>query len=223
LELSLGRNPRGFAVPGNSGGFAAMNIQKKRILVVDDEPFNISLLRDAFSDSYDVFDVLSPRHALAAASSARPDLILLDVVMPGMDGFEVCRLFKEDASLREIPVIFITGLNDFASEARGLDLGAVDFITKPFHLPVVTLRVRNQLDLKVSADMLRHRTVELEDAFANIKILKGMLPICSCCKKIRDDQGYWQQLEQYLYDHTEANFSHGVCPECLDSHYGLQV
>jgi CheY-like chemotaxis protein len=193
------------------------------ILIVDDKPFNIRLLRDTFSDAYTVVEAASGREALEVASASHPDVILLDVVMPDMDGFEVCRLFKEDPSLREIPVIFITGLNDFASEAKGLALGAVDFITKPFNLPVVALRVANQLDLKVNTDILRQRTMELEEAFSNIKILKGMLPICSCCKKIRDDQGYWQQLERYLSDHTEADFSHGVCPECLSSHYESQI
>lgn len=128
---------------------------RPRLLLVDDQPINIQALYQVFSADHQVFMATSGEQALALCASKQPDLLLLDVVMPGMDGYEVCRRLKADPATCDIPVIFITGHSDEAAEALGLDLGAVDFITKPFNPRIVRARVRTQLTLKAQADLLR--------------------------------------------------------------------
>lgn len=196
-----------------------MTTEKAKILIIDDTPANIQILNEALQHEFKVFFALSGGEALEKVHALMPDLILLDVMMPDMDGFEVCRQLKEDAELYEIPVIFITALGQAEDESRGLKLGAVDYITKPFNPGLVLLRVRNHLELKNRRDMLEQRTSELEKALAEIKQLQGIIPICASCKKIRDDQGYWNQLEVYITAHSDAEFSHGICPECCKSLY----
>lgn len=190
---------------------------RQTILIVDDVEENILLLSEVVRREWDVLTAQDGETGLQVASGRLPDIILLDVMLPGIDGYEVCRQLKEDARLRDIPVIFITALDELETETRALDLGAVDYITKPFIPSIVRLRVRNHLEMKRQRDLLAQRTAELEEAMATVKQLSGMLPICAWCKKIRDDQGYWSQIEVYIRDHSEANFSHGVCPECLQN------
>ena len=126
-----------------------------RLLVVDDQPVNVQALYQAFSADHQVLMATSGAQALKVAQSRQPDLILLDVVMPGIDGYEVCRRLKVDERTRDIPVIFVTGHDDAEAEVRGLEAGAVDFISKPIHPTVVRARVRNHLTLKAQSDLLR--------------------------------------------------------------------
>ncbi len=128
---------------------------RPRLLVVDDQPINVQALYQAFSADHQVFVATSGEQALALCASRRPDLVLLDVVMPGMDGHEVCRRLKADAATADLPVIFVTAHNDEASETLGLDLGAVDFISKPINPKIVRARVRTHLTLKAQSDLLR--------------------------------------------------------------------
>jgi diguanylate cyclase (GGDEF)-like protein len=121
---------------------------KATLLVVDDAPGNIRVLRNLLKDEARVFFATSGRDALATARSEQPDLILLDVLMPEMDGYEVCHALKTDPATREIPVIFVTGLTESTDETRGLEAGAIDYITKPFVPAVVRMRVRNHLALR---------------------------------------------------------------------------
>ena len=125
-----------------------------RILVVDDEPVNIELIADIFDQDHDVLFAVSGEQALKLAATSSPDVILLDVMLPGMDGFEVCSRLKSDPLTRDIPVIFITGLGDTAAETKGLELGAMDYIAKPINPPVVRMRVSNQIELKRARDQL---------------------------------------------------------------------
>ncbi|RCU51664.1 MULTISPECIES: diguanylate cyclase domain-containing protein [Corallincola] len=130
-------------------------ITKTTVLIVDDEPINIKLLAQALSPRYRVKTSTSGEKALQIAiSDDPPDLILLDVLMPEMDGYEVCRQLKQDARSKNTPVVFITGKNSSEDEARGLELGAVDYITKPFNLPIVMARVKNHIALKKKNDLL---------------------------------------------------------------------
>lgn len=133
------------------------------VLVVDDTPDNLTLMSELLRDRYRVKIATGGEKALRiAAGDPRPDLILLDVMMPGMDGYEVCARLKDDADTREIPVIFLTAKADVADEMRGLSLGAVDYITKPISPPIVMARVRTHLRLKASADFLRDKAAFLE-------------------------------------------------------------
>ena len=128
---------------------------KPKLLVVDDQPINIQVMYQAFAGDYQVFMATSGAQALAICKDNPPDLVLLDVVMPGMDGFEVCQKLKDDESTRNIPVIFVTAHTDSAQESHGLGLGAVDFIAKPVNPSVVRARVRTHLTLKFQSDLLR--------------------------------------------------------------------
>lgn len=196
---------------------------KQSLMIVDDNPLNIQLLVEVFSDDYDVTFASSGLEALTIAAKTNPDLILLDIQMPGMSGYEVFTALKSDPQLQDIPVIFITAMSQQNDEINGLKLGAVDFITKPFNMTIVQLRVRTHMELRLQRKINAQRTAELEEALANIKTLKEILPICMYCKKIRDDEGYWSQLDQYVRDHTNSDFSHGICPECFREHYGDEL
>ncbi len=126
-----------------------------RILIVDDIPDNIRLLSSMLvGEGYEISTATSGRRALKIAENYPPDLILLDIMMPEMDGYEVCRALKSMPTLRGIPVIFITALNDEDDEVRGLELGAVDYITKPFKEPLVKLRVKTHLEIKRQREVL---------------------------------------------------------------------
>jgi diguanylate cyclase (GGDEF)-like protein len=130
-------------------------LARPRLLMVDDQPTNIQVLYQAFAADHQVFIASSGEQALALCASKHPDLVLLDIEMPDMDGYEVCRRLKADAATRDIPVIFVTAHTDDVTETRGLDAGAVDFISKPISPKVVRARVKTHLTLKAQSDLLR--------------------------------------------------------------------
>ncbi len=131
------------------------NRKTRKILIVDDEPSNLDILMDLLKEDYKVVAALNGEKALAMAESGSPpDLILLDILMPKMDGYEVCRHLKENDATKNLPVIFVTAVSEVMDETRGFKLGAVDYITKPFHPPVVKARVKAHMELKIKSDML---------------------------------------------------------------------
>jgi putative two-component system response regulator len=137
--------------------------EKATVLVVDDMPDNVSLMSGLLKDDYKVKVANNGARALKiAATSPQPDLILLDIMMPGMDGYEVCERLKLDPVTRDIPVIFLTAKSEVEDEKKGFGLGAVDYITKPISPPIVLARVKTQLTLKASADFLRDKNEFLE-------------------------------------------------------------
>jgi len=132
-----------------------MTDEKPLVLIVDDTPANIQILADALRDAYRVKVATNGPTALELASREdRPDLVLLDVMMPGMDGYEVMRRLKASDLTRNVPVMFITAKNEPGDEELGFELGAVDYVAKPFHVPVVKARVRTHIDLKRKSDLL---------------------------------------------------------------------
>ena len=136
---------------------------KPTILVVDDTPDNIDLLRAVLEDDYRTKIAVNGERALKiAAGSDQPDLILLDIMMPGMSGYDVCRALKADPSTANIPVIFVTAMSEVADEQLGLALGAVDYITKPISAPLVLARIKTQLGMKRMQDFLRDQNHYLE-------------------------------------------------------------
>nr|WP_034644005.1 diguanylate cyclase [Desulfovibrio inopinatus] len=126
----------------------------RKILIIDDSTSSIRILGTALRGLYDVLVATNGEKGLEVAAAQSPDLILLDIMMPGINGYEVCRRLKEDPHLSSIPVIFITAKDDEEDEEQGLNLGAVDYITKPFRLPIVLARVRTHLRLKEKSDLL---------------------------------------------------------------------
>jgi two-component system, NtrC family, sensor kinase len=136
---------------------------RDRILLVDDNPSDLDTLGSLFQPHYDVLAAPSGKRALqVAASAAKPDLILLDVMMPDMDGYDVLDRLRDDPLTRDIPVIFVTGLDSTEDEEHGLELGAVDYIAKPYRPPIILARVHNQLELKHARDWLRDQNAYLE-------------------------------------------------------------
>lgn len=127
------------------------------ILIVDDEPINIKALQLVLGDEHNLVFATTGEMALEmAANDPQPDLILMDIVMPGLDGFEVCERLKNNARTRDIPVVFLTARWETSEEARGLELGAVDYIRKPFSPPIIKARIRNHLELKKTRDLLEN-------------------------------------------------------------------
>ena len=129
--------------------------RRPKLLIVDDQPLNIQALNEAFAHDHQVYMATGGEQALRVCADRQPDLVLLDVAMPGLNGYEVCRRLKADAATRDIAVIFVTAHCDEAAETCGLDSGAVDFIAKPFHRDIVRARVRTHLTLKAQTDLLR--------------------------------------------------------------------
>jgi DNA-binding response OmpR family regulator len=218
------------------------------ILIVDDTRESLDLLTHILlSEGYQVRAADNGALALVCVAACRPELILLDICMPDMDGFEVLRRLMASEETRETPVIFISAVAETDQRVKGLKLGAVDFITKPFQREELLARVHTHLTLsrlrdgfeQQAADLrfantqlqqeISERTraqqdrekviLELQGALEKIRTLKGMLPICSSCKKIRDDHGYWNRIEKYITEHSEAAFTHGICPECARKLY----
>ena len=140
-----------------------MNEKRPTVLIVDDEPVNISVLMDLLKEEYRLVAARNGRQALERVEGSPPDLILLDIMMPEMDGYEVCRRLKEDPQSRHIPVIFISAMSADEDETRGLELGAVDYITKPISPAIVTARVRTHLSLKQARQELAEQNLILEE------------------------------------------------------------
>ncbi len=260
------------------------------ILVVEDSPTQALLLQGTLEQAgYQVAVARNGREALDYLKDTQPTLILSDVVMPHMDGYDLCRHVKDDKKLEKIPVILITSLSDPVDILRGLQSGADNFITKPYEEPellsrmqyilanqelrrrsaaglgveiffagrkhfltaerlqiidlllssfetAVTHKLRleeantvlkelneklvNEIAERKKAERERESLIgQLRQALAEVNKLSGLLPICASCKRIRDDKGYWQQIEGYIRDHSEADFSHGICPECAKKLY----
>jgi CheY-like chemotaxis protein len=204
------------------------------ILIVDDSPDQQVLLR-AILGKAGHSEVLTADSAKAAfpmlnmdghESPARIDLILMDVLMPELDGVEACRQIKSRPHLCDIPIIMVTAKNDLSNLQAAFAAGANDYITKPVNGVELLARASSALALKKEMDCRKvreeelHRSNdELQKALREVKVLRGLIPICASCKKIRNDGGFWQQLEEYIGEHSEAEFSHGICQPCVKKLY----
>lgn len=136
-----------------------MNTKQSKILIVDDNEINTMLLTGLLEKEYAIVTASNGEEGIVQALSEAPDLILLDVTMPVMDGYTVCHKLKTDVQTRDIPIIFVTSKDDIENEARGLALGAIDYITKPFSPQIIQARVRNHLELKLIRDKLTKLTM----------------------------------------------------------------
>jgi len=194
--------------------------RKSKILIADDNPLNLKMLTELLNpDLYKISIANNGRKVLENAPKVMPDLILLDIMMPEMDGFEVCAKLKQDEKTRDIPVIFLTAKVSPEDIVKGFEIGASDYVTKPFNSAELMARVKTHIELKKSREAQNVLIKELRESIENIKTLKGLIPICASCKKIRDDSGYWSQVEDYLQVHSDASFSHGICPDCMKKLY----
>ena len=176
----------------------------ENIVIVDDTPENLTVLLQILSrKGYRVRPALSGEIALKTIRADLPDLILLDIVMPGMDGYEVCRQLKADETTRDIPVIFISALKEVEDKMRAFSEGGVDYVSKPFQPEEVLARIKTHLSLKSMVTRLADKNQKLQAALDEVKQLQGLLPICAGCKKIRDENDEWNHLESYIESHTD--------------------
>jgi DNA-binding response OmpR family regulator len=189
-----------------------------RVLIADDEPVPRRILEAALTGWG--HEVVATRDGPEAWEALRapgaPKLAVLDWVMPGMDGVEVCRRLRQLPTQEPTYLIMLTGRGARQDVVAGLRAGANDYVTKPFDNEELQARVRVGQNVVELQARLAARLSELEGALSRVRRLQGLLPICCYCKKIRDDQNYWEQVETYLLDRSEVQFSHSICPDCLD-------
>lgn len=199
--------PGSIRYPENTEAHIA-SVSRPGVMIVDDQPENITILVELLKEDYRLIPLTSGKAALKRLDKVPlPDLVLLDIVMPSMDGYDVCKQIKNNPATADIPVIFITAVSEAMDQANAFKLGAVDYITKPFNPLTVKARVNTHVKLSRTLN-------ELKNALKEIQTLNGLIPICASCKKIRDDQGYWEEVETYISKRSKASFSHGICPDC---------
>lgn len=195
------------------------------ILIADDHESNRKLLTAILTaEGYRVREACDGAEALTLlAEIQEPVVALIDWQMPVKTGIEVCRVARTlpEAALRHL--ILLTARDTAEDIVAGLDAGAHDYVTKPFNEAELLARVRIGCEMVQLQHTLAARVRALEEALAEIKQLKGLLPMCSYCKSVRDDKDYWQHVEHYLTTHADVKVSHGVCPSCYEQHIRPQL
>jgi CheY-like chemotaxis protein len=196
-----------------------MNDTEAKILVVEDD-INVAVVLEARLESfgYKVCDVAATGlSAIESAIEHRPDLILMDILLEGdMNGIEAA---DNIINHFDVPIIFLSCLNDPAVLERAVKTNPYGYIVKPYDKAALKMSIEITL-VKYRAEKDREKLIDqLEQALNEVERLSGFLPICASCKRIRDDEGGWQQIEDYIAKHSEADFSHGICPECAHRLY----
>jgi phosphoserine phosphatase RsbU/P len=158
--------------------------------------------------AWQVFETLKGRGA--------PELAVLDWMMPGLEGIEICRRLRAAPGFEFVYIILLTSRGDKEDLADGLAAGANDYIAKPFDPVELEARVRVGERMVNLQSSLAARVTELEVALGEVRALQGLLPICSYCKKVRNEANYWEQVDSYLTSHSDLELTHGICPVCLE-------
>jgi len=196
-----------------------------KILIAEDDLTSRRILEAILAKwNYEVIttgDGLEAWQALQTENA--PPIAIIDWMMPGMDGVDFCRKLRQAQTLTPTYVILLTSKRQQGDVVAGLDAGANDYIRKPFEREELRARIRVGERVIELQTALADRVKMLEEAIVKIKTLQGLLPICSYCKKIRNDQDYWEQIETYVADHSQAEFTHGICPDCLEKHIKGQM
>lgn len=189
-----------------------------RVLIAEDDEVSRVVLGQTLERwGYDVEDVEDGRSALEALEAdPAPRLVLLDWMMPELDGVKLCRKLRTDEAFQLHYVILVTARVTPEDLSEGLDAGADDYVTKPFDPTELHARVRVGTRVLGLRLQLARRVRELEEAREREKRLEGLLPICSYCKHVRNDANYWQQVEVFLEEHTDVQFTHSICPDCYE-------
>lgn len=199
------------------------NLQAVTILLLEDDPGSARLIQKKLERAGYAVDIARDgAEGLALVAAGDYEVLLVDHHIPVHDGLEVIRILASRGPLP--PTVMITGAGSERLAVKAMKLGARDYMVKDVEgvflelLPAVLEQVlegQRLIEEKRRAEEERERLiVELQQALAKVRTLRGLLPICASCKKIRDDQGYWQQVEVYVESHSEAEFTHGICPEC---------
>jgi DNA-binding response OmpR family regulator len=192
-----------------------------RILVAEDDPVTRRILEASLGRLG--WDVITAEDGTSAwrilenlDGQNPPELVLLDWMMPGMDGIEICRKLRSTPGFELVYIILLTSRSETEDLAMGLMAGANDYITKPFDPAELESRVRGGERMVKLQTSLSARIKQLEEALREVKRLQGLLPICSYCKKVRNEANYWEQVESYFSSHSDLDFTHSICPSCTD-------
>lgn len=187
-----------------------------KILIAEDDPISRKLLCTILSRQK--YQIISAQNGIetwqAIQSYGAPLVIILDWMLPDIEGIEICQRVRTHYPNEPFHIILLTAYGKQEDVVKGFQYGADDYICKPFDIQELQARVYVGVRVIQLQTDLAHKIQELEKANSQVKKLQGLIPICSYCKKIRDDKNYWHQLERYISEHTDAIFSHGVCPEC---------
>jgi CheY-like chemotaxis protein len=193
-----------------------------KALLIEDNPGDAFLVRDMLADEKAVIiDLRHVSNLTAGIEHIRAggiDIVLLDLGLPESHGIDTLKLLLSEAG--NLPVIVLTGLSDNDTGAQAVNNGAQDYLIKGDVSSGLLVRsILHAIERKKMENEKEKLMQELREALAKVKLLSGFLPICASCKKIRDDKGYWQQIEGYISEHSEAEFSHGLCSECAKRLY----
>ncbi len=191
-----------------------------KILIAEDDHTSRRRLEVTLTKwGYEVVSCTNGKQAWDRLQDAHsPQLAILDWLMPELEGIEVCKHLRKLETENPVYVILLTTQNEKEDIVRGLEAGADDYIIKPFESSELQARIHVGCRVLKLQEKLANRIKELQDSLQHIKTLQGILPICSYCKKIRDDQNYWEEVEEYVVKHSDADFTHSVCPKCYDKH-----
>jgi sigma-B regulation protein RsbU (phosphoserine phosphatase) len=188
-----------------------------RILIAEDDPVSRLVLTTNLGNwGHEVVTAVNGLEAWRASQEEdAPRLVILDWMMPEMEGPEVCRRIRELPATIPPYIILLTARQGTKEVVEGMQAGADDYLTKPYHRDELRVRVEVGVRMIELQQKLADQIGELREALDQVKRLQGIIPICGYCKKVRDDSDYWQNVESYIATHSEAEFSHGVCPSCF--------
>ena len=192
-----------------------------RILVAEDDAVTRKILEVTLGRlRFDVIAAVDGNAAWHALETLKgkdaPELVVLDWMMPGLEGIEICRRLRTTPGFELVYIILLTSRDSKEDLAYGLAAGANDYIAKPFDPVELQSRVRVGERMVKLQRSLAARVTELEAALAHVSKLQGLLPICSYCKKVRNETNYWEQVDSYLSSHSDLKLTHGICPQCLE-------
>lgn len=187
-----------------------------RILIAEDDPVSrLVLTTNLVNWGHEVVTAVNGLEAWRASQEDdAPRLAIFDWMMPEMEGPEVCRRIRELPATIPPYIILLTARQGAKEVVEGMQAGADDYLTKPYHRDELRVRVQVGVRMIELQTKLADRIGKLEEALDRVKRLQGIIPICGYCKKVRDDEDYWQNVESYIATHSEAEFSHGICPSC---------
>ena len=188
-----------------------------RILIAEDHYVSRHLLeRNLTNWGFEVTTAENGVEAMEVLESPEsPPIAILDWMMPEMDGLEVCVRIRKRTELPYVYLLLLTAKSQKEEVAAGLDAGADDYVIKPFDPDELRARLKVGQRVVNLERMLAGKISDLESALLDVDEMRALLPICTCCKSVRDDRDYWDQLDQYMHTHAGTAFSHSVCPDCL--------
>lgn len=190
-----------------------------KILIAEDEPVSSRVLTTTLVKwGHEVVVTENGAEAWNCfQQEGAPQIAILDWMMPQVDGLEVCRRVRQLQRSISPYIILLTAKHGVEQVVQGIEAGANDYLTKPYHRDELRVRLEVGVRMMELQMKLEERVCELEAALNHVKQLQGILPICSYCKNVRDDQDYWQSVESYVSTYSEAKFSHGICPSCYET------